>query len=49
MEEVIIRPLLVRSDKIKYLIVPKKTNWEQGDLIVCKRVDTNKLTEEKNG
>jgi len=36
-EEIIIRPLLQRSDKIKYLIIPMKSSWEKGDLIVCKK------------
>jgi hypothetical protein len=44
MEEIIVRPLLERSDKIKYLIVPKKTNWNKGDLIVCKKLNLEKET-----
>lgn len=36
-EEIIIRPLLQRSDNIKYLIIPMKTSWDKGDLIVCKK------------
>jgi hypothetical protein len=44
-EEVIVKPLLIRSDKIKYLIIPKSSNWVKGDLIVCKKLNTG----EKNG
>jgi hypothetical protein len=40
MEEVIVKPLLERSDKIKYLIIPKNTKWVKGDLIVCKKLNT---------
>jgi hypothetical protein len=43
MEEIIIRPLLERSDKIKYLIIPKKVNWAKGDLIVCKKLNEENL------
>ena len=43
MEELIVRPLLERSDKIKYLIIPKKTDWEKGDLIVCKKLNKEDL------
>jgi hypothetical protein len=48
MEELIIRPLLERSDKIKYLIIPKHTAWNKGDLIVCKKLNKEQVMEEMN-
>jgi hypothetical protein len=43
MEETIIRPLLVRSDKIKYIIIPMKTPWEKGDLIAARRIKKDEI------
>ena len=47
MEETIVKPLLQRSDKIKYLIIPMKTSWEKGDLIVCRKLNTEEINGRK--
>ena len=46
MEEVIeVRRVLERSDKIKYLILPKKSKFVKGDLVIVRKLNT----EDKDG
>ena len=46
MEETVeVRRVLERSDKIKYIIIPKKSNFNKGDLVIVKKLNT----EENNG
>ena len=46
MEEIIeVRRILERSDKIKYLIIPKKSQLVKGDLVIIRKLNT----EEQNG
>ena len=40
-----IRRVLERSDTIKYLIIPKKSQFNKGDWVIIKKLNT----EDKNG
>lgn len=44
MEEIEIKKVLIRKDGVKYIIIPKNTNINEGDY-----VKITKLKEEKDG